>query len=132
MKSRRNIVFSGFRIVWLFGERKFADLDVSEGDRKAVVLKQAMALRQLSEVWDRVEFGSGHDLAEFRCETLELDQFLAVEPVFDMRSANDDVGRIPLAGQFIGGGGDEIVERPFAAVSVLPALASGWTASSRI
>ena len=72
-----------------------------------------------------MELAASNDLAELWGETLGLDGLPAVEPVFDVRSADDDAGRIPVADgvdQLAGGRGDEVVERAFGTISVLAGM----------
>lgn len=72
-----------------------------------------------------MELAASNDLAELWGETLGLDDLLTVEPVLDMRSADDDAGRIPVADgvdQLASGRGDEVVERAFGAISVLAGM----------
>ena len=78
-----------------------------------MILEEDMALLELAEVRDGVEFAVGDYLAELWGEALELDNLFSIKPVFDVCSTNDDVSRIPRADgidEFVGRRRDEVVE----------------------
>src|SRR5260370_42314009 len=84
--------------------RKLTDLDVAEGNGKAVVLEEDVAVVGLAEVGVDVELAGGDDLAELGGCAVELEDLDAVEPVLAVGAADDDAGGVPLADGFDGFG----------------------------
>ena len=106
--------------VGLFGW-ELADLYVAEGDGKAVVLKEEVAVVGFAEVGANVELAGGDDGPELGGSAVILDNLDAVQPVLAVGSADDDASGVPLAYGFDGLRffcGNHVVEGAYGAVAV--------------
>lgn len=75
---------------------KFANLDATEPDLIAVVLKQDIALFGLAEIFKVFVFAFAYQLAVLLAAPFVFEHLEAVEPVFNVAVQGDDVCRIPL------------------------------------
>ncbi len=111
------------------GGRKFADLEVAEGDWEAVVLEDDGGVVHSGEAGVDLELAVCDELLEGGTVAIELEHLDAVEPVLTVGAADEDAGGVPLAYRvdrfgLVGGsgGGDEVVERGDRTIAVFASL----------
>ncbi|MDX6464318.1 MAG: hypothetical protein QOE55_8015 [Acidobacteriaceae bacterium] len=107
---------------------ELADFDVAEGDGKAVVLQEEVAVVGFAKVAVDVELAGGDEGAELGGNAVVLDDLDAVQPVLSVGSADDDAGGVPLAygpDWLRSCCGDQVVEGGHSAVAIAAFLGVG-------
>src|SRR4051812_48338985 len=74
-----------------------ANFDAAEGHLVAVVLKVDLALFHGAELFPLLELALANPAVPVIAAELELDDLLAVEPVFGLAAVDDDPRLVPLA-----------------------------------
>src|ERR1700744_181749 len=95
VKSRRSS-FIESPLSLVIRARKLADLDVSEGNREAVVLEQNIAVVGFAKVRIDLKLAGGDSRAERSAGEIVFQDSDTVQPVFTVWATDNDAACIPL------------------------------------